>query len=85
VVVEPDDTGTGEVHMGCKVQVLDIETAKTRWFTIVGNLEADPMEGRISIDSPVGKALAGKREKETVAVRIPKGRVAYKILSIEKV
>lgn len=71
--------------MGCKVQVLDVETAKIRWFTIVGNLEADPTEGRISIDSPVGKALVGKREKETVAVRIPKGRVSYKILSIEKV
>ncbi|WP_165845073.1 transcription elongation factor GreA [Candidatus Cryosericum terrychapinii] len=85
VVVEPGDTGTGEVHMGCKVQVLDVETAKTRWFTIVGNLEADPMEGHISIDSPVGKALVGKREKETVAVRIPKGRVSYRILSIEKV
>ena len=85
VVVEPGDTGTGEVHMGCKVQVLDMETAKTRWFTIVGNLEADPMEGHISIDSPVGKALVGKRAKETVAVRIPKGRVSYKILSIEKV
>src|SRR5450830_1323471 len=85
MVVEPSDTGTGEVHMGCKVQVLDVETAKTRWFTIVGNLEADPMEGHISIDSPVGKALVGKREKETVAVRIPKGRVSYKMLSIEKV
>jgi transcription elongation factor GreA len=79
-----DDTSTGEVHMGCKVQVLDVATAKTRWFTIVGNLEANPLEGRISIDSPVGKALVGKHEKLTVAVRIPKGRVSYKILSIEK-
>jgi transcription elongation factor GreA len=85
VVVEHNDTSTGEVHMGCKVQVLDVDTAKTRWFTIVGNLEANPMEGRISIDSPVGKALVGKHEKEAVAVRIPKGRVSYKILSIEKV
>ena len=39
----------------------------------------------VCVDSPVGKALVGKREKETVAVRIPKGRVSYKILSIEKV
>jgi len=85
VVVEPGDTGTGEVHMGCKVKVKDVETDQERWFTIVGNLEADPMEGRISIDSPVGKALVGKHEKETVAVRIPRGRVSYKILSIEKV
>lgn len=85
VVIEHSDTSTGEVHMGCRVQVLDIDTEKQRWFTIVGNLEANPAEGHISIDSPVGKALMGKHEKETVAVRIPKGRVSYRILSIEKV
>lgn len=85
IVVEPGDTGTGEVHMGCRVKVKDVESGQERWFTIVGNLEADPTEGRISIDSPVGKALVGKHEKETVAVRIPKGRVSYKIISIEKV
>jgi transcription elongation factor GreA len=85
VVVDPEDVATGEVHMGCKVQVVDLDTSKTRWFTIVGNLEADPVEGRISIDSPVGKALVGKHEKETVVVRIPRGRVSYQILRIEKV
>lgn len=85
IVVDPGDTGTGEVHMGCKVRVLDVDAGKERWFTIVGNLEADPSEGHISIDSPVGKALVGKREKETVAIRIPKGRVTYKVLAIEKI
>lgn len=84
IVVEPDNQSTSEVHMGCRVQVRDVDSGKDRWFTIVGNLEADPFDGRISIDSPVGKALVGKHEKDTVIVKIPRGRVSYKVLSIEK-
>jgi transcription elongation factor GreA len=84
VVIEETDASIDEVHMGCRVHVVDLETTKTRWFTIVGNLEAEPFEGRISIDSPVGKALLGKRKNETVQVRIPKGRVAYRVLAIAK-
>ncbi len=84
IVVQPNNQSTNEIHMGCKVRVADVDSGKDRWFTIVGNLEADPFKGFISIDSPVGKALIGKHEKDTVIVKIPKGRVSYKVLSIEK-
>jgi transcription elongation factor GreA len=51
-------------------------------FTIVGSTEAKPTEGRISNESPVGRALLGKKKGENVAVSVPAGDIAYKIVSI---
>ena len=51
-------------------------------FTIVGSTEARPTEGRISNESPVGRALLGKKKGENVSVSVPAGDIAYKIVSI---
>jgi transcription elongation factor GreA len=51
-------------------------------FTIVGSAEAKPAEGRISNESPVGRALLGKKQGEKVIVRVPAGDMSYKIVSI---
>jgi transcription elongation factor GreA len=51
-------------------------------FTIVGSAEAAPREGRISNESPVGRALLGKKKGEKVLVRVPAGDFTYKIISI---
>jgi|AntRauTorckE6833_2_1112554.scaffolds.fasta_scaffold04040_5 transcription elongation factor GreA len=71
-----------EVGMG------SIVTAKTgqkeRKFTIVSFNEADPLEGRISNESPLGLSFLGKKKGEEVLVRTPKGEVKYKILKIEQ-
>jgi transcription elongation factor GreA len=51
-------------------------------FTIVGSTEASPREGRISNESPVGRALLGKRKGESVVVHVPAGDFSYKIIEI---
>ena len=69
------------VAVGSKVTV-NIK-GKKEVFTIVGEWEADPMQRKISHESPLGKALIGKKIGEEVEVEAPAGRILYKILSIE--
>ena len=71
----------GSVDVGCKV-TLHIN-GKKEVFTIVGEWEADPMTKKISHESPLGKALLGKKVGDRVEVEAPAGRVLYKILHIE--
>ena len=52
-------------------------------YTIVGSIEADPLDGKISDESPMGKALLGKKAGDMAVVETPKGAVEYKILSLE--
>lgn len=71
----------GTVGLGCKVTVhLD---GKKDTFTVVGEWEANPLEKKISHESPLGKALLGKKVGEKVEVDAPAGKIVYKILDIE--
>lgn len=76
-------TNHGKVHVdvGCKV-TLHIN-GKKEIFTVVGEWEADPMQKKISHESPLGKALLGKKVGEKVEVEAPAGKLHYKILEIE--
>lgn len=70
----------GSIGIGCVVVVLvDGEEDK---FELVGPTESDPAKGKISVDSPVGKALLGHKVKDTVSVETPDGKIGYKIISI---
>lgn len=71
----------GQVDLGCKV-TLHIH-GKQEIFTIVGEWEADPLEKKISHQSPLGKALLGKKVGEKVEVEAPAGKILYKVLHIE--
>lgn len=71
----------GAVDVGCKV-TLTIN-GKKEIFTLVGEWEADPMQKKISHESPLGKALLGKKVGEEVLVEAPAGNVNYKILNID--
>lgn len=71
---------TGFVDIGSVVTIADGQKETT--YTIVGGYESDPKKHTISYLSPIGKALMGKREKETVTVTIPSGSVHYAIVSI---
>lgn len=71
----------GQVDVGCKV-TLHID-GKREIFTVVGEWEADPIERKISHESPLGKALLGKKVGDKVEVEAPAGRLLYKILHIE--
>lgn len=75
----PKDT----VTLGSIVKVQDIEFDEEASYEIVGSQEANPREGRISDDSPVGKGLRGHRAGETVSIHAPAGVMKFKILSVE--
>ncbi len=69
------------VQMGSTIQVMKDGNAKT--FTIVGSKEVRPEAGRISNESPLGKAVLGAKKGDSVKVKTPGGEVAYKIVAIE--
>lgn len=71
----------GQIDIGCKV-TLHINGKKEE-FMIVGEWEADPMSKKISHESPLGKALLGKKVGDKVEVEAPAGKILYKILHIE--
>ncbi len=72
------------VMVGTKVKVLDIEFDEECTYKIVGSTEANPMEEKISDESPVGKALLGKKVGDEVIVEAPAGEIKLKILKISK-
>ncbi len=75
----PKDT----VTLSSKVRVLDVSENREELYEIVGSQEANPREGRISDDSPVGQGLIGHRAGDTVVVHVPVGELTFKILSVE--
>ena len=84
VVVE-DEVDFNKINVGCKVLVYDVEFDEEMELRIVGSTEASSLEGKISNESPVGKALMGASEGDTVTVELPNGSmVQYKVLKIEK-
>jgi transcription elongation factor GreA len=77
-----DEThGTDHVQIGSTVKVEGTDGKEV--FTIVGSTEASPSDGKISNESPVGRALLGKRKGEAVVVHVPAGDFSYKILDIK--
>ena len=83
VVVE-DNVDLGKVSIGCKVKIMDMEFNDEMDFKIVGSTEANSLGGKISNESPVGKALLGHKIGDTVKVDTQSGKIKYKILNIER-
>ncbi|GEN25570.1 transcription elongation factor GreA [Halomonas cupida] len=74
---------TGKVIFGVTVELLNLETDEEVTYRIVGEDEADIKQRRISVTSPIARALIGKEEGEIVLVRTPGGEVEYEISSVE--
>jgi transcription elongation factor GreA len=72
-VIETKDLSTDVVQVGSVVHVKDEKTGKSVKYTIVGSAEARPQENKLSNESPVGRALLGRKRNETVAVKVPRG------------
>lgn len=83
VVVE-DEVDLGKISIGCTVTVYDNEFEEEMEFKIVGSTEANSLEGKISNESPVGKALLGKKVDDVVEVETQAGVMEYKVLKIER-
>ena len=84
IVVADDEITTEKVSIGTIVKVKDLDDGETYEYAIVGANEADPMENKISNESPVGAGLIGAKKNQTVEITIPAGTLRYKILSIRK-
>ncbi|MBE7048477.1 MAG: transcription elongation factor GreA [Ruminococcaceae bacterium] len=83
-IIDEEDISTDVVSMGIKVKVLDVDLDEEEIYNIVGSEEADPMNNRISDESPVGKAILGAKIGDTVVVNSPNGEFELKILEISK-
>ena len=83
VVVEVE-ADLDKVSIGCSVKILDCEFDEELEYKIVGSTEANSLKGKISNESPVGKALLGKQVGDTVTVETPAGEFSYKVLSIHR-
>ena len=84
VVVSDEEITNEKVNVGTTVRVLDQDEDFEDEYRIVGPHEADPMNNAISIDSPVGAALIGKRKGDELTIEIPGGLSHLKVLSIER-
>lgn len=84
VVIEEQKDDHDTVRLGSTITVLDVEFEEEETYQVVGSQEADPMAGRISEESPFGKALLGKAVGEDVLVEAPAGTVRYRIVKISK-
>ena len=87
IIVEDDavsENDDDKIWLGNTVTVLDVEMEEEMVYDIVSSIEADPMNGKISDDSPLGKAILGGKVGDTIAVEAPIGTLQYKILKVEK-
>ena len=83
VVVE-DEVDLDKINVGCKVKVHDYEFDEDMELKIVGSTEANSLEGKISNESPVGKALLGRTIGDIVDVQVPDGVAKFEILEIRR-
>lgn len=83
-VIDEEEVSSDKISVGCTVKLYDVEFEEEIEYTIVGSAEADPMEGRISNESPVGAGLIGHGIGEEVTIAVPDGEIVFKILGIRK-
>ena len=81
-IIDEEELSTDTVSLGTKVKLLDLESNEETVFMIVGSTEADPMEMKISNESPVGSALIGKNVGDIIKIQVPAGFATYEILEI---
>ncbi|MGB9607719.1 MAG: transcription elongation factor GreA [bacterium] len=83
-ILEEGSINTESVDIGSKVTVLDLDTQQTIQYTIVDPIEANPREGYLSVESPIGSALLNKKKGDTTVVKVPAGTRRLKIVDISK-
>ena len=82
-VVDTEHIGTDTVSIGAHVTLKNTKSKETVEYSIVGSAEADPRNRRLSNESPVGKALLGRKKGEKVTIPAPRGAIEYQIVKIE--
>ncbi len=82
-VIDESEITADVVSIGATVRLRDVGANKTFEYQIVGSAEANPAENKLSNESPVGKAIIGRKKGETVEVAAPRGALKFKILDIK--
>lgn len=82
VIIENDDNNQGIVSMGKTVTFIELPDGEEETYTIVGSVEADPFEGKISNDSPIAKSLIGLEKNAEVMVPTPGGEIKVRIVAV---
>ena len=83
-VIESSDVQTETVSVGTRVTLQDVKRGEMLQYHIVGSAEADPSDHRLSNESPVGRAIMGRRPGDVVNVVVPKGTMKLKVITIER-
>ena len=81
VVVE-EEADLDKVSIGCSVKILDCEFDEELEYKIVGSTEANSLKGKISNESPVGKALLGKKVGDVAEIQVPQGKISLEVVNI---
>ncbi len=84
VIIADENEASGRVGLGCQVTVEDLETGEKFQYRITGSQEANPMENKLSDDSPFGRAVVGKAEGEKFMVVAPSGSYEMRVVSITR-
>jgi transcription elongation factor GreA len=83
-VVDESEISTDSVNIGCIVKVKDYDFDEEVDYSIVGSAESDPMNNKISNESPVGRSFMGKKVGDVVEVAVPGGMSKFEILEIRR-
>ena len=84
VIIEDENEATGRVGLGCTVTVKDLATGAVNEYRITGSQEANPMENKLSDDSPFGRAIVGKAEGDTFTVNAPNGAYTMEVVAVSR-
>ena len=84
VIIEDENESSGRVGLGCTVTVKDLQTGEVTDYKITGSQEANPMERKLSDDSPFGRAAVGKSVGETFTVIAPNGSYTMEVVNISR-
>ena len=83
-IIERENIAKDKVYIGAIVTLLDLDTENQEVYILVSKEEADYSQNKISIESPIGGALLGKKIDEVVKVQVPAGELNYKVIKIER-
>lgn len=83
-ILDDKDMPKDEVLIGATVKLKDLSTEEELEYTLVSEIEADYAQGKISVSSPIGQGLLGRKENEIAEIKVPAGVLKYKILGISR-
>jgi len=81
-IISRDPGQADKIFIGAKVKLWDFDYEEELFYEITGSEESNPVEGKISIDSPVAKALLGHKIEDIIEIKVPKGTSKYKVMEI---